>query len=35
MSQSIKVLIIEDNEDDALLVLRSLRQGDLQPTFRS
>ena len=32
MSQSIKVLIIEDNEDDALLVLRSLRQGDLQVT---
>jgi len=32
MNQLIKVLLIEDNEDDAVLVLRSLRQGDLQIT---
>ncbi|MFZ4555643.1 MAG: response regulator [Pseudanabaena sp.] len=32
MNQPINVLLIEDSEDDALLVLRSLRQGGLQIT---
>lgn len=33
MSQPIRVLIVEDSEADALLLLRSLRQGGYAPSF--
>lgn len=34
MSIPIRVLIIEDSEDDALLTLRELRKGGYDPTYR-
>ena len=33
MSTPLRVLIVEDSEDDALLILRELRRGDYDPTF--
>lgn len=33
MSTPLRVLIIEDSEDDALLVVRNLRRGGYDPTF--
>lgn len=33
MSDSLNVLIVEDSEDDALLVLRELRSGDFDPIW--
>jgi len=34
MAQSLRVLLLEDNPDDALLVLRALRQGGFEPDCR-
>lgn len=34
MSTPLRVLIVEDSEDDALLILRELRKGGLAPTHR-
>ena len=33
MSRALNVLIIEDSEDDALLVVRALRRGQLKPNW--
>lgn len=33
MSKSLRVLIVEDSEDDALLVIRELERGGYTPTF--
>jgi len=33
MSVSLRVLIVEDSEDDALLLVRALRRGGYDPTF--
>lgn len=33
MRQPLRVLIVEDSEDDALLMVRALRQGGYDPTF--
>jgi PAS domain S-box-containing protein len=33
MSKPIRVLLIEDNEDDALLIVRELRDGGFDPTY--
>jgi len=33
MSTPLRVLIVEDSEDDAELLLRELRRGDYEPTF--
>jgi signal transduction histidine kinase/DNA-binding response OmpR family regulator len=33
MSTSLRVLIVEDSEDDALLLVRALRRGGYDPTF--
>ncbi|MBC7499754.1 MAG: response regulator, partial [Herminiimonas sp.] len=32
MTPSLRVLLVEDSEDDALLILRALRRGGLEPT---
>ena len=34
MSKPFRVLIVEDSEDDALLLLRELRRGGLEPEFQ-
>ena len=34
MSRPIRVLVVEDCEDDALLAMRMLRRGGLEPTYR-
>ena len=34
MNQPVKVLIVEDSEDDAKLALRALRHGGFDPTYR-
>lgn len=34
MSTPLRVLLIEDSEDDALLLLRELRRGGFEPTWR-
>ncbi|HEO71127.1 MAG TPA: PAS domain S-box protein, partial [Candidatus Hydrogenedentes bacterium] len=34
MPRSIRTLIVEDNEDDALLVVRALRQGGFEPVWQ-
>jgi len=34
MSTPLHVLIVEDSEDDALLLLRALRRGGYEPTFK-
>ncbi|UCG83112.1 MAG: PAS domain S-box protein, partial [Dehalococcoidia bacterium] len=34
MSTPLRVLIVEDSEDDAILVLRELRRGGYDPTYR-
>ncbi|HEY2926278.1 hybrid sensor histidine kinase/response regulator [Piscinibacter sp.] len=34
MSQPIKVLVVEDSEDDTRLAMRMLRQGGFDPTYR-
>ncbi|MBM4240901.1 MAG: PAS domain S-box protein [Euryarchaeota archaeon] len=34
MSLSLKVLVVEDSEDDAILLLRELRLGGFDPNFR-
>ena len=34
MSKAIKVLVVEDSEDDARLAIRMLRQGGFEPTWR-
>jgi len=33
MDKNLKVLIIDDSEDDALLILRELRRGGFQPEY--
>ncbi len=33
MSRPLRVLIVEDSEDDALLLLRELRRGGYDPSF--
>jgi PAS domain S-box-containing protein len=33
MSKPLRVLIVEDSEDDALLIIRSLRAGGFEPTY--
>jgi PAS domain S-box-containing protein len=33
MSKLLKVLLVEDSEDDALLILRALRRGNFEPDF--
>ena len=33
MGTSLRVLIVEDSEDDALLIIRELKQGDYDPVF--
>ncbi len=33
MTKPLRILIIEDSEDDALLLVRGLRQGGYDPTF--
>jgi diguanylate cyclase (GGDEF)-like protein/PAS domain S-box-containing protein len=33
MGEPLKILLIEDSEDDALLLLRELRQGNFNPTW--
>ena len=33
MSIPLRVLIVEDSEDDAILVMRALRQGGYEPAF--
>jgi len=34
MSTPLRVLIVEDNDDDRMLLVRTLKQGDYEPTFR-
>src|SRR5205085_231334 len=34
MSRPLRVLLLEDSEDDAELILRSLRRGDYEPQHR-
>ena len=34
MSKPVKVLVVEDSEDDAKLALRALRRGGFEPTYR-
>jgi PAS domain S-box-containing protein len=34
VSKAIKVLVVEDSEDDARLAMRMLRQGGFEPTYR-
>ena len=34
MSKPVKILIVEDSEDDAKLALRALRRGGFDPTYR-
>jgi signal transduction histidine kinase/CheY-like chemotaxis protein len=34
MSQALRVLIVEDSENDALLLVRELRRGGFEPEFR-
>ena len=34
MEKPIRVLIVEDSEDDALLILEQLRRGGLEPDFK-
>jgi len=34
MSQAIKVLVVEDSEDDARLAMRTLRSGGFEPLYR-
>jgi two-component system cell cycle sensor histidine kinase/response regulator CckA len=34
MSNPLRVLVIEDNEDDALLLLHALRQGGYEPVYK-
>ncbi len=34
MSKTLRVLIVEDSEDDTLLLIRQLRRGGYQPEFR-
>lgn len=34
MSKTLRVLIVEDSEDDAVLLVRHLRRGGYQPSFR-
>jgi PAS domain S-box-containing protein len=33
MSQALRVLIVEDSEDDALLILHKLKEGGFEPSF--
>ena len=33
MAKPLRVLIVEDSEDDALLVIRELERGGYDPTF--
>jgi DNA-binding NtrC family response regulator len=33
MNKPIRVLIVEDSEDDALLLVRQLKKGDYNPTY--
>ena len=33
MDEKIRVLIIEDSEDDTFLILRELRQGGYKPVY--
>ncbi|RPJ11655.1 MAG: response regulator, partial [Deltaproteobacteria bacterium] len=33
MTEPLRVLIVEDSEDDALLIVRELRKGGLDPAF--
>jgi len=33
MSQPLRVLIVEDSEDDTALLLRDLRRGGYDPTY--
>jgi phosphoserine phosphatase RsbU/P len=33
MSRPLRVLIVEDSEDDTLLLVRELRRGDYDPIF--
>src|ERR1051326_71051 len=33
MSQPLKILVVEDSEDDTILLLRELRRGDYEPAF--
>src|SRR5262245_26991443 len=33
MSQSLRVLVVEDSEDDTLILLRALRKGAYDPTY--
>lgn len=33
MTTPIRVLMVEDSEDDALLVIRELRNGGFDPTY--
>src|SRR4029079_4971770 len=34
VSKAIKVLVVEDSDDDAKLAMRMLRQGGFEPTWR-
>ena len=34
MNKPLKAIIVEDNEDDAILLVRALRHGGFQPTYR-
>jgi diguanylate cyclase (GGDEF)-like protein/PAS domain S-box-containing protein len=34
VSKPVKILLVEDSEDDAKLTLRALRQGEFDPTYR-
>ena len=34
MNKTLRVLIVEDSEDDALLIVRQLRRGGYQPAFK-
>jgi hypothetical protein len=33
MSKHLRVLIVEDSENDAVLLLRALRRGEFEPQF--